>query len=82
MIELRKIASLLALGACLLSAQGFASSKAHVESADIDHDNVASLQRGARNFMNYCSGCHSARYVRYSTIGKDLDLSDEQLSTT
>ena len=45
----------------------------------IDPDNINSLQRGAANFMNYCSGCHSAQYVRYNTIGKDLDLSEEQL---
>lgn len=49
------------------------------ESADIDPDNVNSLQRGARNFMNYCSGCHSAKYVRYNTIGKDLELPEEML---
>lgn len=29
--------------------------------------------------MNYCSGCHSAKYVRYKTIGKYLELSEEQL---
>ena len=29
--------------------------------------------------MNYCSGCHSAQYVRFNTIGKHLDLSEEQL---
>ena len=50
-----------------------------LESAGIDPDNINSLQRGAGNFMNYCSGCHSARYVRFKTIGKDLDLSDELL---
>ena len=50
-----------------------------LEASDIDPGNVASLQRGARNFMNYCSGCHSAQYVRYNTIGKDLELSEEQL---
>jgi len=47
--------------------------------ADIDLDNIQSLQRGARNFMNYCSGCHSAKYVRYSTIAKGLGLSEEQV---
>lgn len=78
--KFKKIATLMALGACLLSTQGFAAGKVHLESANIDHDNVASLQRGARNFMNYCSGCHSAQYVRYSTIGKHLGLSDEQLA--
>jgi len=47
--------------------------------ADIDPGNISSLQRGARNFMNYCSGCHSAQYVRFNTIGKYLELSEEQL---
>ena len=45
----------------------------------IQPDNIQSLQRGAANFMNYCSGCHSAQYVRYSTIGKHLGISDELL---
>ena len=30
--------------------------------------------------MNYCSGCHSAKYVRFRTIGKYLELSEEQLT--
>ncbi|MDH5254994.1 MAG: hypothetical protein OEW72_03675, partial [Gammaproteobacteria bacterium] len=30
--------------------------------ANNDVSNVASLQRGARNFVNYCQGCHSAKY--------------------
>jgi ubiquinol-cytochrome c reductase cytochrome c1 subunit len=70
------------VGAALLlgATQSFAAGGASLEHADIDPGNVASLQRGARNFMNYCSGCHSAKYVRYSTIGRDLGLSDEQLS--
>jgi ubiquinol-cytochrome c reductase cytochrome c1 subunit len=50
-----------------------------LEKSEIDPGNVNSLQRGARNFMNYCSGCHSAKYVRYKTIGNDLELSEEQL---
>jgi ubiquinol-cytochrome c reductase cytochrome c1 subunit len=41
--------------------------------------NHASLQRGARNFINYCSGCHSAAYVRYNRIGADLEIADGQL---
>ncbi len=31
--------------------------------------NLPSLQRGARNFMAYCSGCHSLKYIRYSRLG-------------
>ncbi|KTD66533.1 ubiquinol-cytochrome c oxydoreductase, cytochrome c1 [Legionella santicrucis] len=34
----------------------------------------ASLQRGAKLFMNYCSGCHSLKYLRYNRMAKGLDL--------
>ena len=76
---IRRTARLLILAVTFVAAPGYAAGSVQVDSADIDPDNVASLQRGARNFMNYCSGCHSAQYVRYSTIGKHLGLSDEQL---
>lgn len=33
-----------------------------------------SLQRGARFFMNYCSGCHSLKYMRYNAMGYALGL--------
>lgn len=45
--------------------------------APIDFTNKGSLQRGAAMFMNYCVGCHSAQYVRYSRIAKDLDIPPE-----
>lgn len=44
-----------------------------------DVGNQHSLRRGARNFMNYCSGCHSAKYVRYNTLADGLDLSEDQV---
>jgi len=34
------------------------------------------LQRGARVFMNYCMGCHSADYHRYSHMARDIGLSE------
>jgi ubiquinol-cytochrome c reductase cytochrome c1 subunit len=40
---------------------------------------LPSLQRGARNFMAYCSGCHSLKYMRYSRMAADLKISDAQL---
>lgn len=40
----------------------------------------ASLQRGATLFMNYCSGCHSLKYLRYARLGDDLGLTDDQLA--
>ena len=47
------------------------------ESAPIDLTNKASIQRGASLFMSYCAGCHSAQYVRYSKMYKDLDIPKE-----
>lgn len=44
-----------------------------------DTGNLASLQKGARNYMNYCAGCHSLKYLRYNRIGKDLQIPDAQL---
>ncbi len=49
------------------------------ERANNDVSNVASLQRGARNFVNYCLGCHSAKYVRYNQLARDLGMSEEQV---
>ena len=52
MDKLKKFAAVV-LGACLFATQGLAAGGgAHLEPADIDPDNIASLQRGARNFMN------------------------------
>ncbi|MBM4198917.1 MAG: cytochrome c1 [Gammaproteobacteria bacterium] len=44
-----------------------------------DVSNVASLQRGAANFMGYCAGCHSLKYNRYSRVAADLNIPDEQM---
>lgn len=41
--------------------------------------NTASLQRGAGNFMGYCAACHSIKYVRYSRMGEDLNIPEDQL---
>lgn len=39
-----------------------------------DIGNAASVQRGARDFMNYCSGCHSLKYLRYERFAADYDI--------
>jgi ubiquinol-cytochrome c reductase cytochrome c1 subunit len=38
----------------------------------------ASLQRGARNFANYCLNCHGAQFMRYNRL-TDLGLDEEQI---
>ena len=50
-----------------------------LQRAATDVGNRASLQRGAKLFVNYCMGCHSAQYMRYNRMGEDLGLSEAQL---
>ena len=80
MVKSKLMNKLAAIGAVFVATSAVAAGGgADLQKANIDPANTASLQRGAANFMNYCSGCHSAQYVRYNTIGKDLELSEEQL---
>ena len=51
-----------------------------LETARIDVSNKRSLQRGAKAYVNYCMGCHTADYQRYSRLASDLGLSEEDVS--
>jgi len=51
----------------------------HLQRVDVDISNQAALQRGAKYFVNYCLGCHSAKYVRYNRLAEDLGLTESQL---
>ena len=46
--------------------------------APIDATDYASLQRGARTFVNNCLNCHSANYMRYNRL-KDIGLTEQQI---
>ena len=48
--------------------------------AGTDIHDIQSLQRGARNFMNYCSGCHSLTYLRYNRMAEDLQIPEKELA--
>ena len=67
----------IALLALLAGANAFGAGDAVLQHAGNDITDVNSLQRGARNFMNYCAGCHSAKYVRFNSIADDLELTEE-----
>lgn len=47
--------------------------------AKVDLGNRASLQNGARVFVNYCLSCHAMSYMRYNRVGADLGLTDKQV---
>ncbi|MFV8820148.1 ubiquinol-cytochrome c reductase [Haliea sp. E17] len=42
-----------------------------------DGADTASLQHGAKLYMNYCMGCHSLQYSRYNRVAADLGIPDD-----
>src|SRR5437762_199795 len=73
LMKLLALALLAATGGALASETGV-----RLEPALVDRLDVESLQRGARNFVNYCLNCHSAQYMRYNRL-TDLRLSESQI---
>lgn len=71
------IALLLSLPTVVVASGGSAFPLDHV---DVNIKDRASLQRGAKLFVNYCLSCHSAKYMRYNRMGRDLGLTDRQVA--
>ncbi|MDG4868208.1 cytochrome c1 [Guyparkeria sp. 1SP6A2] len=57
-----------------------ASSDYPLADAEVDLSDKAALYRGAQTFMGNCASCHSANMMRFSRIGEDLGLTDDQLA--
>ena len=75
-----RASALVALVLCLgVGGAAVAQTEAELEPANTNIKNQPSLQRGAKYFVNYCLGCHSAKYVRYNRLGEDLQLTEQQL---
>ena len=73
--------------ACILAALLFVGPGAAVASggadlrmnpAPVNRLDAASVQRGARNFVNYCLNCHSAKYMRYQRL-TDLGIDSSMI---
>jgi len=74
------------LALLLLAAAGTAvasgGADVRLEPAPINRLDSASMQRGARTFVNYCLSCHSAKYMRYNRlteIGVDVGMIQDNL---
>lgn len=65
-----------ALLLALMPMTGFAAggNEPHLDEMVPDLSNKASLQNGMKLFTNYCMGCHSLQYQRYSRAAEDLDI--------
>lgn len=75
----KRLAMACVLLLCLPAGALAAGGSAVLMNAQNDLTNTASLRRGARNYVNYCMGCHSASFVRYNQLAKDLQLSEKQM---
>lgn len=74
----KALLALLILPCFVLSQSVMANEGAHLDKAPIDASNHASLQRGARTFVNSCLNCHSANYMRYNRL-LEIGLTEKQI---
>ncbi len=74
---MKKLLILLVLVGLPVAVQASGAEGVKLDAVKIDLKDQASLQRGARIFVNYCLSCHSASYMRYNRMGHDLGISDE-----
>jgi ubiquinol-cytochrome c reductase cytochrome c1 subunit len=74
MIFSKKLIAILAL----LPGLAFASDAGYPLDKAPERESMASLQNGAKLFVNHCLNCHSAVSMRYNRL-KDLGLTDEQI---
>jgi ubiquinol-cytochrome c reductase cytochrome c1 subunit len=79
-IGVRRFATFLAAIAVFAFAANVSAQEAEgLTPANVRVDNIASVQRGARIYFNYCAGCHSIKYMSYSRLGEDLKLSPDEV---
>jgi ubiquinol-cytochrome c reductase cytochrome c1 subunit len=76
MKKLKSLFALLAL--CAAGMVAASGGGVHLNSSPHEERDAASLQRGAQLFMNYCSGCHTAQFVRYNRL-TEIGLTEKQI---
>ena len=79
---MKKLATYLFFAVLLLPLSSFGVSAfggAGLEHSGANINDTASLQRGAKWFVNYCMGCHTISYMRYNRLAEDLGLSEEMV---
>jgi ubiquinol-cytochrome c reductase cytochrome c1 subunit len=63
----------------LLPVMGLAAESGYrLDRSPHEPTDLVSLQAGAKVFVNYCLGCHSAQYMRYQGL-TELGLSEQQI---
>lgn len=73
---MKKIIAIFLVAVMPMLAQA-AGGNVHLDKVDVDMGDKASLQHGAKLFMNYCLSCHSAQYMRYNRMAADLGIPED-----
>ncbi len=63
----------------LMPLSVFASAGMDLKSADFDLTDNASLENGAHLYVQYCLGCHSAKYIRYLNLADDFNIDEQEI---
>lgn len=74
MVLLLSTIAMMSTGLVLASSGGYP-----LAAANVDVDDKASLQRGAKVFTDYCLSCHSAKFVRFNRVATDLGMTETQV---
>lgn len=73
------VSFILALGLIVGATSAQAAEGGGLMKSDANIRDTASLQHGAKLYFNYCSGCHSLHFMRYSRLANDLDLTEDEV---
>src|SRR5690554_167777 len=69
---------ILALIFAALPVFGFAAATDYpMAKVETDLRDKAAMQDGLKTFVNYCMGCHGAKFQRYERVANDLGISEE-----
>jgi ubiquinol-cytochrome c reductase cytochrome c1 subunit len=71
---MKKLFAVFLIAALPVLANAAGGPDIELDKVDIDLRDKASLQDGAQTFVNYCMGCHSAKYQRYERVARDLGI--------
>lgn len=71
------VALMIVLPLKAVGAEGGECGTIECDHMELDFKDKASLQEGAKLFVNYCMGCHAAEYSRWGRVAADLNIPDK-----
>lgn len=75
---MKRLIATLMLALAPLTGMTAGGAGVELQEANIDLNNHAAIQRGAKYVVNYCMGCHSMKYVRYKQM-TEVGLTEDDI---